>query len=384
VALSGVLVVLVAVVALVEAARFRRAGAHDARFPANVAMMGLFQLALIFATGALESPVMPAILPFAVAAAVVIGPRARLAWVTVPQLVAVWVFALGALYGFLPDVNLPFLGGGVRAGHSDAHLWTSAVVLTGALVIATSVGLGLRGLFDGMLARALDARAAELAAHRDHAAELGALSGEIAHELKNPLATVKGLAALLERDVEGRAAERLAVLRGEVDRMQGILEEFLNFSRPLVPLQQEPVDLGALAREVATLHEGMARGRHVAVGVEPGDAPEVRGDRRKVRQVLINLVQNALDASPRNGEVRIRAVGDDGGARVEVLDRGAGPPEGLGERVFEAGVTTKATGNGLGLTIARALARQHGGELLLEPREGGGCRALLTLPREAP
>lgn len=384
VAILASVVGLVGVVGVVEAARFRRSGAGGATIPANVALMGLFQLAIVFATGALESPLMPAVLPFAVAAAVVIGPRPPLLWVIVPQVLAVWVFALGALYGFLPDVNLPFLGGGARAGHSDAHLWTSAAVLTGALAIANSVGLGLRGLFDRMLARALHARAGELEAHREHAAELGALSGEIAHELKNPLATVKGLAALLERDVEGRPAERLAVLRGEVDRMQGILEEFLNFSRPLVPLAQERVDLDGLAREVATLHEGMARGRGVAVVVDEGDAPVTLGDRRKLRQVLINLVQNALDASPRGEEVRIRAVAGPGGAAVEVLDRGPGPPDTLGERIFEAGVTTKDTGSGLGLTIARALARQHGGDLRLEPRPGGGCRAVLTLPQEAP
>lgn len=367
---------VMALVAGVEAVRVRRSSAPvgSRRIGWNLAAMSLFQLMLFFTTGALESPIIPVILPLALVSGAIVGPRPLLLWVTVPQFLAVWVFALGALQGWLPDVNLEIFGGGPRAGHTDAHLWASAIVLSGAVVVATFIGTLLRRLFNRLLARAHEARAAELASHREHAAELTALSGEIAHELKNPLATVKGLAALLERDTTGKAAERLAVMRGEIDRMQGILEEFLNFSRPLVPLAVVEVDLQALCAEVAALHEGMARGRGVSLVVE--GAARARADRRKLRQILINLVQNALEASPSGQTVRLVAGP---GLTVEVLDRGPGPP-GLGDSVFEPGVTTKPTGSGLGLTIARALARQHGGELELLPREGGGCRACLTLP----
>jgi len=97
--------------------------------------------------------------------------------------------------------------------------------------------------------------------------------------------------------------------------------------------------------------------------------------------VLINLVQNALDASPPGGEVRIAAErSETGGALVRVLDRGRGVDPVLGESVFLPGITTKANGSGLGLTIARSLARQHGGDLLLRSRTGGGTEALLVLP----
>jgi signal transduction histidine kinase len=163
--------------------------------------------------------------------------------------------------------------------------------------------------------------------------------------------------------------------------MQSILEEFLNFSRPLVPLALGTNDVGALCREVALLHEGLAQERGVALEVEAAAVP-ARCDPRKVKQVLINLVQNALEASLPDAEVRIEAEPLAGGARVRVLDRGRGLDATLSASVFDPGVTTKPRGSGIGLTVARALARQHGGDLVLVPREGGGTIAELTLPAD--
>jgi len=92
-------------------------------------------------------------------------------------------------------------------------------------------------------------------------------------------------------------------------------------------------------------------------------------------------VQNALDASPQGDQVRVVAErGEGGGALVRVLDRGRGVDPMLGESVFLPGITTKSNGSGLGLTIARSLARQHGGDLVLRGRTGGGTEALLMLP----
>jgi signal transduction histidine kinase len=127
----------------------------------------------------------------------------------------------------------------------------------------------------------------------------------------------------------------------------------------------------------------MARQRRVALVVRAAPAP-VRCDARKVKQVLINLVQNALDASAAGGAVEIEVPEPLGGAaRVLVLDRGPGVDPAVAGRAFDPGVTSKASGSGLGLTIARALARQHGGDVDLGPRDGGGSAAVLRLPADA-
>src|SRR5262249_48002012 len=152
-------------------------------------------------------------------------------------------------------------------------------------------------------------------------------------ELHNPLASIKGLSglALVELNEPARAAERLEVLRSETLRMQRILEEFLNFSRPLSPLSLKSVDARQLCQEVADLYQGPARERRLLIAVE-GEAPPIRCDPRKIRQVVINLVQNAVEASDPGGEIRLRVEG----RSIRVLDRGRGLAPGVGQRAFEA------------------------------------------------
>jgi signal transduction histidine kinase len=304
-------------------------------------------------------------------------------WLMALEMAAVWTFAVLLLTRGDLGLRLPALDGGRPAQAS--RVITLAVTMTLLLASGRYVGRSVRRAFDLMLRRTVRAQSESLRAHAERAEELTALSAEIAHELKNPLASVKGLAGLLAPQLpEGKGAERIGVLRREVDRMQAILDEFLNFSRPLVPLALGTHDLVALCREVAALHEGLAleRGVSLEVAGDTGAVP-ARFDPRKVKQVLINLVQNAIDAAPAESAVSmVSAPEADGGARVEVLDRGRGLDTQLGLKVFEPGVTTKPAGSGLGLTIARALARQHGGDLTLERRDGGGTVARLRLPAE--
>jgi signal transduction histidine kinase len=332
-------------------------------------------------TGGLESPFLFAMFPIAMVAAVMVEAPALFVMVGV-QIVEVWTMAGIAWQRLLPNLNPGWFGGDTHPGWNHAHLVWAAVFATAGLGVVTFLGRGIRHSFNRMLRRGLEARHEVLRAHQERAQELSALSGEIAHELKNPLASIKGLAALLAHDaLEGKPAERLVVLRREVDRMQAILEEFLNFSRPLVPLAIELVDVRVLLEEVTDMHEGMAHQRNVRLMVK-ADALEallVRCDPRKMKQAITNLVQNALEASSADSTVEIAAESGNE-VCIRVLDRGPGIDGEIADRVFDAGVTTKARGSGLGLTIARALLRQHGGDLTLAARQGGGCVATACLP----
>lgn len=166
--------------------------------------------------------------------------------------------------------------------------------------------------------------------------------------------------------------------------MQAILDEFLTYSRPLVPLTVERVELRDLAADVVALHEGMAAERDVSVVTLPGPPFWVRCDPRKIRQVVINLVQNALDASPAGSRVEIDVRARGGDVALVVSDGGSGIDPDVLPRLFSVGMTTKERGTGLGLVVARGLARQHGGELTLENGERGGARATLVLKPSPP
>src|SRR5919204_257379 len=162
--------------------------------------------------------------------------------------------------------------------------------------------------------------------------------------------------------------------------MQKLLEEFLNFSRPLSPLSLDTVDGVRIGGEIIDLFQGVAQERNLLIAIS-GSPVELRCDRRKIKQVLINLVQNAVEASPPGGEIGIEVEPHPERAAIRVLDRGHGLSAEVAQRLFQPGVTTKPRGSGLGLTIARSIAEQHGGTLTLRGREGGGCAAELIIPR---
>jgi two-component system sensor histidine kinase HydH len=255
-------------------------------------------------------------------------------------------------------------------------------MLAFGIAVGTSLGLTIRAMFERMLVRALQARDDLLRTHSEQLQALTTFSSEIAHELKTPLASIKGLTglALVELQHPDRAAERLQVLRNETLRMQRLLDEFLDFSRPFAPLSLDTADGLRIGEEVIDLFQGLGRERQLSIRLS-GAPVELRCDPRKIKQVLINLVQNAVEASADRGEISLEVEPAATEVRIRVLDRGHGLADKVARRVFEAGVTTKARGSGLGLTIARSIAKQHGGTLTLSGREGGGCVAELTVPR---
>ncbi|NTX55795.1 HAMP domain-containing sensor histidine kinase [Myxococcus sp. CA039A] len=363
-----------------ELRRYEREGLTERSISGNLTLGIILEQSLTWGTGGLASPLLPLVLPLAFVGAAVLPPRQRLL-LMLEELGLVSLLAAAHLLEWTPPLHLSFLGEPPRE-----MLLALAVFILLLVVAANIVGAAVRGTFEDMLAESFHQRDELFATHRAHARTLESLSGEIAHELKNPLATVKGLTQLMRREPErAQPSERLEVLAGEVTRMQDILEEFLNFSRPLVPLSVSQVDLAALCDEAVVLHEGLAAEHGVRLA-RGGDGPVVAAcDPRKVKQVVMNLLHNAIDASPRGGQVVVDVEsGSLGDVRVFIRDSGAGLSPEVSSRAFDAGVTTKSKGSGLGLTVARALARQHGGEVTLRNEASGGCVAEMMLPRELP
>lgn len=366
---------------LYELLRYRRYGVTPNAFARNLIAAVLGQLLIAAATGGLLSPFIYPIIPLSVICGFVLeAPLAALLLTT--QIAGVWLFAVGATQQWTQFGVTALLPDGARS-IAAAHHYYQAAFLSFVLVAINQLGRRVNLGCSAILGRHLTARHELLKAHGERVRELTSLSAEIAHELKNPLASVKGLSALLAQNIaDDKGHERLSVLRREVDRMQSVLEEFLNFSRPLVPLAIVACDVNDVVHDVVALHEGLAQQRGINLHCAEAEPAPLRCDPRKVKQILINLVQNALDASPARTTVAFSTETHSGEIVVRVADEGSGLESGL--NVFDAGVTSKTGGAGLGLTIARALARQHGGELVLTGQADGGALATLTLPKEPP
>lgn len=369
----------------VEWLRIRAYGVQALSMPLNIGLMLLCQAAMAYATGGLFSPVIAGMLLVATVCAVFAEARIVYLFVELIQVPAVWFMALGHEFGWPVPTLIPELFGDAGTLEHGAAPWVLASLYTVLLNAAARLGMQLRDVFAELFDEAISERDRALEMNSEQARALTTLSAELAHELKNPLASVKGLSALVARDVQGKAADRLQVLRGEVDRMQDILEELLDFSRPLVPLAMEDVELGELAHQVARLYEATAAESGAQLQLSASTPVQLRCDPRKIRQIVINLIQNALDASAASAqnEVQIDVLERAGNAHLTVSDRGAGIDPGIARNLFEPGVTTKEHGSGIGLVVARSLARQHGGELTLSARPSGGAVAELVLPLQA-
>ena len=223
---------------------------------------------------------------------------------------------------------------------------------------------------------------AELARRRsERLAAAGALTAGLAHEVRSPLNAISLAAQRIERrppEGEQECAAFASRIRAEVARLDRVLREFLELARP-VGREREVVDLAEVARGVVELLEPQAADKGVEV-VAPVGTADAKVDAGAVRRALVNLLLNALEASAAGTriETRVRVEGD--AAVVEVLDRGRGIDPEDRERLFDAFVTTRADGSGLGLSLVRRVMDEHRGSCGLEPREGGGTRAWLRFP----
>ncbi|MEG9436735.1 sensor histidine kinase [Edaphobacter sp. HDX4] len=212
----------------------------------------------------------------------------------------------------------------------------------------------------------------------------GQLAASLAHEIRNPLASISGAAGILKR---GNASadnrqECLGILEKESQRLNKLLTNFLDFARPRLPRYQR-VDPCALVESVTVLARHAAIRQQVAIIDDlPRQLPLVDCDAEQMKQVLLNIVLNAIQATQGGGRVVVKAFTEDAELCVEIRDEGCGmTPEEL-DRMFEPFFTTKESGTGLGLAVAANIVEQHGGLLSAENNPDRGMTFRLNLPLE--
>lgn len=213
--------------------------------------------------------------------------------------------------------------------------------------------------------------------------ELELLSSRLSHELKNPLGAIKALVQLSARSNSvAEVRERLAVVEGEIERMDGILREYLTFAKPLERVHVEKTELGTVVDDVFEVLEGRAREAGVVL-LREGEV-EAPVDPRRLKEAVLNLVANAIEASGPGKEIRVGLSRRQGRAVLSVRDQGAGMPAHVLERLGTPFFTTRENGNGLGVLLARRAFEQHGGTLTYDSEPGRGTTATATLPLAAP
>jgi two-component system, NtrC family, sensor histidine kinase HydH len=217
--------------------------------------------------------------------------------------------------------------------------------------------------------------------------EIALLAGGLAHEIRNPLSTIRMNLDLLFEELARcehpnvpRMERKLRTISSECGHMEEVLEAFLQFARA-GELQLEEVDLGEVIRSFLDVYQPEAQRYGIEVRPHfPADLPRVRLDRRLIRQVLTNLVQNAQQAMPGGGILELQTYVREGHIVLEIIDTGCGMDEAAREKMFQVFYSTKPTGSGLGLPTVRKIVEAHHGTITCESELGRGTKFTLRFP----
>lgn len=221
----------------------------------------------------------------------------------------------------------------------------------------------------------------------DQYTEIARLAGGLAHEIKNPLSTIRLNMELLAEDFdasdhprERRALAKVKVVQRECQRLQELLDHFLDFAK-VRRMNVEPTDLNRQVKQVLEFYRPKAREAGIElVDYLASDLPTVLLDREAFHAALLNLVLNAEQAMPDGGQLvaRTRVTGD--GVALDLIDTGCGMDERTREQMFDAFFSTKRGGSGLGLPTARKIIEAHGGQIQVQSEVGRGTQFTIKLP----
>jgi signal transduction histidine kinase len=247
------------------------------------------------------------------------------------------------------------------------------------------VGSGVAGVMIGALAHRRFIRLERRTREAERLAELGTLTGGLAHEIKNPLSTVQLNLQLLSEDLdprEHRVVHRLQVVQRETARLREIVDDFLRYAGKM-ELDRQPTDLNELLEELADFFAPQAQLQRVQLRIKPHSQPLVVSvDAKLIKQAVLNLMINATQAMAGGGELILSASQVDGVARIDVIDTGPGIGAEAMKNIFNAYYSTKKGGTGLGLAIGQRIAKEHGGSLKVTSEVGKGTDFYLLLPME--
>jgi signal transduction histidine kinase len=230
-------------------------------------------------------------------------------------------------------------------------------------------------------------RTAEKTIESERLNALTLLAAGVAHELGNPLNSLNIHLQLMERQtrkLKGKERDELQhsieICRGEINRLDSIVTQFLRAIRPSRP-QLQPENINAIVEEAVRFFSAEIEARDIVVETElRSDLPLLQLDRGQMKQAFYNVIKNSFEAMKRRGILRIRTDMDESHVRVSFIDTGGGMSAETLSHVFEAYYTTKERGTGLGLLIVRRIVREHGGELAIESTEGKGLTLTIRLP----
>jgi len=224
--------------------------------------------------------------------------------------------------------------------------------------------------------------------HAERLAALGRLVAGVAHEVRNPLATIRLRVQMAQREARNpRVDESCAIALEEIERLNGMVNRLLNFARP-VRFQPEPTNLKQLTEQRLNrfLENAQKKGIHIITSY-PEDGTLLPIDQSKMAQVFDNVIQNAIEAMTESGGTlwvsvtsQVKSVSGTDKIRVEFRDTGNGISSGMISRIFDPFFTTKPSGTGLGLSICHEFVRAHGGEIQVESAEGDGTSVRIILP----
>ncbi len=315
-------------------------------------------------------------------AALLLSVRAALVVVGASVLLAA-VLAFGESSGWLAHHPLPGLWSLREATQVALAVWLAAFCAAQVLGV----------YFVGRVLSRLVRREQQLAsldsqlAQSEKLASVGTLAAGVAHEINNPVGVIQNKVQILRYRIEdGEQApallRELDVVERHAQRIGTITAGLLTFSRE-TPFALEPLDLNRLVREGADLVAVPFRNAGVALELALAEpSPRVRGSANHLLQVLVNLMLNAVDASPSGAAVTVRTESDRAGARLSVADRGHGIPADIRSKIFDPFFTTKdvGRGTGLGLAIAHGIVDQHQGSIEVESVVGQGTTFRIWLP----